>query len=65
MRGLAMVALALALGAGSASAQSMRAFTTFRQLHGETRLQASLHYLAGGLRVAPGRANELYRMDAS
>ena len=25
----------------------------------------SLHYLAGGLRVAPGRADELYRMDAS
>ena len=65
MRGLAIVGLALALGAGSASAQSMRAFTTFRQLHGETRLQANLHYLAGGLRVAPGRANELYRMDAS
>ena len=65
MRGVAMVGLALALGAGSASAQSMRAFTTFRQLHGETRLQAKLHYLAGGLRVAPGRANELYRMDAS
>jgi hypothetical protein len=43
----------------------MRAFTTFRQLHGETRLQASLNYLAGGLRVAPGRTTELYRMDAS
>jgi hypothetical protein len=65
MRGVAMVGLALALVAGSASAQSMRAFTTFRQLHGETRLQANLHYLAGGLRVALGRANELYRMDAS
>jgi hypothetical protein len=65
MRGVALVAFALALGAGSAPAQSMRAFTTFRQLHGETRLQADLHYLAGGLRVAPGRPNELYRMDAS
>ena len=59
MRGVAMAGLALALGAGSAAAQSMRAFTTFRQLHGETRLQANLHYQAGGLRVAPGRANEL------
>jgi hypothetical protein len=65
MRGVAMAVLALALGAGSAAAQSMRAFSTFRQLHGETRLRADLHYLAGGLRVAPGRANELYRMDAS
>jgi len=62
---VAMVALALSLGAGSASAQTMRAFTTFRQLHGETRLQAHLDYRAGGLRVAPGRATELYRMDAS
>ena len=65
MRGVAMAVLVLALGAGSAAAQSMRAFSTFRQLHGETRLRADLHYLAGGLRVAPGRANELYRMDAS
>ncbi|MBA3316863.1 MAG: hypothetical protein H0T50_02085 [Gemmatimonadales bacterium] len=62
---VAAVALALSLGAGSASAQSMRAFTTFRQLHGETRLQADLDYRAGGLRVAPGRSTELYRMDAS
>jgi hypothetical protein len=62
---VAMVALALSLGAGSAAAQNMRAFTTFRQLHGETRLHADLDYRAGGLRIAPGRATELYRMDAS
>ena len=62
---VAIVALALSLGAGSATAQSMRAFTTFRQLHGETRLRADLDYRAGGLRIAPGRATELYRMDAS
>lgn len=62
---LAPVALALTAGVTSASAQSMRSFTTFRQLHGETRLQADLDYRAGGLRIAPGRANELYRMDAS
>jgi Cell wall-active antibiotics response 4TMS YvqF len=65
MRTAAILALALCLGAGSASAQDLRAFTTFRQLHGETRLRAELDYLAGGLRVAPGRATELYRMDAS
>jgi len=65
MHRVALVALALSLGAGSASAQDLRAFTTFRQLHGETRLRAELDYLAGGLRIAPGRATELYRMDAS
>jgi hypothetical protein len=59
------LALALSLGAGGAAAQSMRAFSTFRQLHGETRLRADLDYRAGGLRIAPGRATELYRMDAS
>ena len=62
---LAPAALALAAGATSAPAQTMRSFTTFRQLHGETRLRADLDYRAGGLRIAPGRANELYRMDAS
>ncbi|CAN5797125.1 hypothetical protein BH24GEM1_BH24GEM1_03620 [soil metagenome] len=61
----AAAALVLSLVAGSASAQGMRAFTTFRQLHGETRLQATLDYRAGGLRIAPGSATELYRMDAS
>jgi hypothetical protein len=65
MSRVALLAIALSLGAGSAAAQDMRAFTTFRQLHGETRLRAELDYLAGGLRVAPGRATELYRMDAS
>jgi hypothetical protein len=43
----------------------MRPFTTFRQLHGETRLQVSLDYAAGTLRLVPGRPTELYRMDIS
>jgi hypothetical protein len=43
----------------------MRPFGTFRQWHGETRLSARLDYAAGLLRVAPGRAVELYRMDLS
>ena len=59
------LALALLLGGSSAAAQSMRPFTTYRQLHGETRLHAQLDYAAGLLRVAPGRTTELYRMDAS
>lgn len=61
----AALALALLLGAGSAAAQSMRPFSTYRQLHGETRLDVSLEYAAGLLRLAPGRPTELYRMDAS
>jgi hypothetical protein len=65
MRRIALAVLALAAGATSVSAQSMRSFATFRQLHGETRLRAALDYRAGGLRITPGRANELYRMDAS
>jgi hypothetical protein len=63
MRGAVLLALALSLSAGAARAQEMRPFTTFRQLHGETRLRATLEYAAGALRVAPGRPNELYRMD--
>ncbi|HYC33480.1 MAG TPA: LiaF domain-containing protein [Gemmatimonadales bacterium] len=59
------LAIALALGATSASAQTLRPFTTYRQLHGETRLSATLEYAAGILRLAPGRSAELYRMDAS
>jgi hypothetical protein len=58
--------LALAAGsAGTLSAQAMRPFTTFRQLHGESRLQARLDFAAGQLRVVPGRAGELYRMSLS
>jgi hypothetical protein len=34
-------------------------------MHGETRLAARLEYAAGNLRLAPGRAGELYRMDLS
>lgn len=64
MRALAAT-LALVCFAGSAAAQSMRPFTTFRQLHGETRLQVGLDYAAGTLRLVPGRPTELYRMDVS
>jgi hypothetical protein len=67
MRGapLPLVVILLALGAPSASAQAMRPFSTFRQWHGETRLDARLDYAAGALRMAAGRPGELYRMDVS
>jgi hypothetical protein len=60
---LLLPALALCLGASGATAQSMRPFSTYRQWHGETRLDARLQYAAGALRLAAGRPNELYRMD--
>jgi hypothetical protein len=61
------VALALALlaWAGTAQAQTRRTFSTFRQLHGETRLGVRLEYAAGNLRVGPSSATDLYRMDLS
>jgi hypothetical protein len=48
-----------------AQAQTMRPFGTFRQLHGETRLNARIEYGAGSLRVEPGLPGELYRMTLS
>ena len=63
MRRLLLPALALALGASDAAAQSMRPFSTYRQWHGETRIDARLDYAAGALRLAAGRPAELYRMD--
>jgi hypothetical protein len=60
---LLLPALALCLGTSGATAQSMRPFSTYRQWHGETRLDARLQYAAGALRLAAGRPNELYRMD--
>ncbi|HUR93942.1 MAG TPA: LiaF domain-containing protein [Gemmatimonadales bacterium] len=63
MRRCLLAAVALVLGASSAGAQSMRPFSTYRQWHGETRVDARLDYAAGALRLAAGRPNELYRMD--
>jgi hypothetical protein len=61
----AAVTLGLCVWAGAAQAQTMRPFTTFRQLHGETRLNARVEYGAGSLRVEPGQPGELYRMNLS
>jgi len=59
------LALLMILCASAAQAQTMRPFSTFRQMHGETRLHLALEYGAGALRVGPGSPNELYRMDLS
>jgi len=61
----AAVTVGLCIWAGAAQAQTMRAFSTFRQLHGETRLNARVEYGAGSLRVEPGQPGELYRMNLS
>jgi hypothetical protein len=60
-----VLASALVLCAGDLAAQGLRPFTTFRQWHGETRLDARLKYAAGVLHVAAGQPDNLYRMDAS
>ncbi|HEU4680879.1 MAG TPA: hypothetical protein VFS51_03995 [Gemmatimonadales bacterium] len=62
---LAAGGVALLLCGTTAQAQSLRGFSTFRQMHGETRLTAQLEYAAGNLEVSPGRPGELYRMDLS
>ena len=61
----AAVTLGLCLWANTAQAQTMRPFSTFRQLHGETRLTARVEYGAGSLRIAPAQPGELYRMNLS
>ncbi len=63
MRGLLLSALALTLAAPGAAAQTLRSFSTYRQWHGETSMEARLEFAAGALRLAAGRPNELYRMD--
>ena len=64
---LALVAAAAGIvcSVGPASAQSWRPYSTFRQLHGETKLDAQLEFAAGQLKVVSGRHAELYRMRLS
>ena len=62
---VAPLTLGFCVCAAALQAQTMRPFSTFRQLHGETRLTARLEYGAGSLRLEPGRPGELYRMNLS
>jgi hypothetical protein len=55
--------LAAALLPGAAGAQRMRSMTSARQLQGEARVNVSLQYGAGRLRVSPARGDLLYRME--
>ncbi len=61
----ALLLLLISAGTVAAEGQSMRPFTTFRQLHGQTRLNARLEYGSGNLRLQPGEPRELYRMSLS
>lgn len=63
--GRGTLVLTLTLWGGAAQAQSMRPFETFRQRHGETRLNTRLEYAAGNLRLLPGQSGDLYRMELS
>ena len=47
------------------TAQTLRDFSTSRQLHGESRLTARVDYGAGTLRLAPGAEQDLYRVSMS
>ncbi len=60
-----VLALALVAGAGALPAQTLRDFSTARQLHGETRLTAHVTYGAGTLHLAPAASGDLYRMRLS
>jgi hypothetical protein len=55
--------LAFCLCAATTQAQTMRPFSTFRQLHGETRLTTRLEYGSGSLRLEAGEPGQLYRMN--
>ncbi len=57
--------LALLSWAGPASAQTLRPFCAYKQLHGERRLDARIEFAAGDLRVLPGDSGQLYRMNLS
>ncbi len=65
MQSQALLLLLFSTVVGAAEAQTMRPFSTFRQLHGETRLNARLEYGSGNLRLQPGEPRDLYRMSLS
>jgi hypothetical protein len=58
-----LVFLALALVAPAAGAQTMRSMSVSRQLHGETRLRASIAFGAGEVSIQPAPDGTLYAAD--
>jgi hypothetical protein len=48
-----------------AAGQTLQTYSATRQYHGEARLVADVEFGAGTLRIGPGPAGSLYRMQAS
>ncbi len=61
--GVLLPAALLLLPLATGSAQTWRTITSARQVHGEQALNVELAYGAGRLRVSPGAAGELYRVE--
>lgn len=62
-RALRAAAVVVLAAAAPVEAQTLKSVTSARQLQGERHLDAELRFGAGRLRVAPGPANLLYRME--
>ena len=58
-----LLLLSLVAGTGLAHGQTMRSFSSARQVHGETNLTATVRLASGTLRLAPGGASLLYNME--
>jgi hypothetical protein len=61
---LTQAAVALAV-TSPAAGQTLQTYSATRQFHGEARLVADVEFGAGTLRIGPGPAGSLYRMQAS
>jgi hypothetical protein len=56
--------LGLALWASPSAAQVMRDYEAARPVRGERQVQVNLEFAAGGLRLMPGPAGTLYRLES-
>lgn len=61
-RPVLLIGIGTLLAAGTAAAQSMHAYSTMRQWHGETRLTTTIDFAAGTIRLAPADESILYRL---
>jgi len=57
-----LIGIGSLLVAGTAAAQSMHAYSTMRQWHGETRLATTIDFAAGTIQLAPADESTLYRL---
>ena len=59
-RPVLLIGIGSLLVAGTAAAQSMHAYSTMRQWHGETRLTTTIDFAAGTIHLAPADESILY-----